>query len=219
MLNISLQTTYQNVTFTQGETTALRNFLFQYRVNLNARQQSVVLHLCFFPAIKNSTLLSLQSARCVVAGRSAAMLTLEPEYLNQYMFCVPETPPILTCEGGHVDRLQSLLPGCIKVLSKLQIILNVILIAIDNNEISRRDLLKLFSILLEPSEYHSLIGRPEGNQFINKLKFLKLIPKSQNSVLHLPSDTYDPKDSFITGLFEGQSVFQLLHFQMYTWLL
>ena len=100
VLNISSQTTYQNVTFTQGEATALRNFLFQYRVNLNARQQSVVLRLCIFPAIKNSTIHSLQSARCVVAGRSAAMLMLEPEYLNQYMFCIPQTPPILTCERG-----------------------------------------------------------------------------------------------------------------------
>ena len=212
VLNISSQTTYQNVAFTQGEATALRNFLFQYRVNLNVGQQSVVSCLCIFPAIKNSTLHSLQSARCVVAGRSAAMLMLEPEYLNQYMFCIPQNPIILNCERGYIGSLQSMLPNNTWTLTKLQVILYVILLAIEANQISKENLLKFFSIIIAPSEYHSLASGPEGSQFVNKLKSLKFIPTKQNSVLCLPSETYDPIDPIITELFEGQSVFPVSPF-------
>ena len=212
VLNISSQTIYQNVTFTQGEASALRTFLFQYRVNLNVGQQSVVSRLCIFSAIQNTTLYSLQSARCVVAGRSAAMLMLEPEYLNQYLFCIPQTQPILTCERGYIGSLQSMMPNSTWTLTKLQVILYVVLLAIETNQISRETLLKFFSIVLAPSEYHSLASGPEGSQFVNKLKSLKFIPTSQNSVLWLPSETYDPKDPIITGLFEGQSVFPVSPF-------
>ena len=212
VLNISSQTSYQNVIFTQEEAKALRHFLFQYHINLNVGQQSVLSHLCIFSAIQNSTLHSLQNARCVVAGRSAAMLTLEPEYLNQYMFCIPQTPIILTCERGYIGSLQSMIPNSTWILTKLQVILYVVLLAIENNQISRENLLKFFSIVLAPSEYHSLASGPEGGQFINKLKSLKFIPTDQNSVLCLPSETYDPKDPVITGLFEGQSVFPVSPF-------
>ena len=212
VLNISSQTAYQNVTFTQEEATALRHFLFQYHVSLNAGQQSVVLRLCIFPAIQNSTLYSLQSARGYVAGRSAAMLMLDPDFLKQYIFCIPQNPIILTCERGYNGSLQSMLPNNTWTLTKLQVILYVIMLAIENNQISRENLLKFFSIVLAPSEYHSLASGPEGSQFINKLKSLKFIPTSQNSVLSLPSETYDPKDPIITGLFEGQSVFPVSPF-------
>ena len=211
VLNISSQTAYQYAVFTQEEATALRHFLFQYRVSINARQQSVVLSLCIFPTIQNSSLHSLQSARCVVAGRSAAMLMSEPECLNKYMFCIPQAPLILTCERGYVGNLQSMLPGSSWLSTKLQVILYVILLAIENNQISRQDHLKFFSIILEPSEYHSLIG-PESSQFITKLKSLRFLPTSQNSVLCLPSETYDPTDHIITGLFEGQKVFPITPF-------
>ena len=212
VLNIS-SPTYQNVVFTQQEAKVLRHFLFQYRISLNAEQRSVVLCLRIFPTIQNISLHSLQSARCVVAGRSGAMLMSEPECLNKYMFCIPQAPPILSCERGYVGNLQSMLPGSSWLSTKLQIMLYVILSAIENNQISRRDLLKFFSIILEPSEYHSLTIGPEGSQFIiNKLKSLKFIPTSQNSVLCLPSETYDPTDLIITGLFEGQSVFPITPF-------
>ena len=212
VLNISSQTAYQNVAFTQEEANALRHFLFQYHVSLTAGQQSVVLRLCIFPTIQNNSLHSLRSARCGVAGKSGAMLMSEPECLNKYMFCIPQAPLILTCERGYVGNLQSMLPGSSWHSTKLQIILNVILFAIENNQISRQDLLRFFSIILEPSEYHSLIIGPEGSQFTNKLKSLKFIPTSQNSILCLPSETYDPTDIIITGLFEGQNVFPFTPF-------
>ena len=212
VLNILSQTAYQNVIFTKEEAIALRHFLFQYHVSLNVGQQSVLSRLCIFSAIQNSTLHSLQSVRCVVAGRSAAMLMLEPEYLNQYMFCIPQTPIILNCERSYIGSLQSMIPNSTWTLTKLQVILYVVLLAIENNQISRENLLKFFSIVLAPSEYHSLASGAEGGQFINKLKSLKFIPTNQNSVLCLPSETYDPKDPVITGLFEGQSVFPVSPF-------
>ena len=212
VLNISSQIAYQNVTFTQEEATALRHFLFQYRNYLNVGQQSVMLRLCIFSTMQNSTLHSLQSARCVVAGRYAAILMLEPEYLSQYIFCIPQTPIILICERGYIGSLQSMIPNSTWTLTKLQVILYVVLLAIETNQISRENLLKFFSIVLAPNEYHSLASGPEGSQFINKLKSLKFIPTDQNSVLSLPSETYDPKDPVITGLFEGQSVFPVSPF-------
>ena len=212
VLNISSQTAYQNVVFTQEEATALRHFLFQYHVSLNTGQQSVVLRLCIFPAKQNNSLHSLQSARYVVAGRSAALVMSDPECLNKYMFCIPQTPLIITCERGYVGNLQSMLPGSSWHPTKLQVILYVILSAIENNQISRQDLLKFFSIILEPSEYHSLIIEPEGSQFSNKLKSFKFVATSQNSALCLPSETYDPTDQIITELFAGQNVFPIVPF-------
>ena len=207
VLNISSQTTYQNFVFTQEEATALRHFLLQYHVRLTTEQRAVVLRLCIFSTIQNNSLHSLQSAKCFVAGRSAAMLMSEAECLNKYMFCIPQAPLILACERGYVGNLQSMLPGSSWLSTKLQVILYVILLAFENNQISRQKLLKFFSIILEPSEYHSLIAGPEGSQFINKLKSSRFIPTSQNSVLCLPSETYDPTDLIITGLFEDQNVF------------
>ena len=212
VFNISSQTAYQNVVFTQEEATALRYFLFQYCVSLNAVQQSVVLHLGIFPAIQNNSLHSLQSAKCYVAGRSAALVMSEPECLNKYMFCIPQTPLILKCEGVHAGNLQSMLPGSSWRPTKLQVILYVILLAIENNQISRQDLLKFFSIILEPSEYHSLVIEPESSQFNNILKSVKFVPTSQNLGLCLPSETYDPTDHIIAELFAGQNVFPIAPF-------
>ena len=214
VLNISSQTAYQNVVFTQEEATALRHFLFQYPVSLNAGQQSVLLCICIFPAMRNNSLYSLQSTRCYIAGKSAAMVMSEPKCLNKYLFCIPQSPLIITCERGYVRNLQSMLPGGSWLPTKLQVILYVILSAIENNRTSKQDLLKFFSIILEPSEYHSLIIEPEGSQLINKLKPFKFIPTrlSQNSGLSLPSETYDPTDHIITGLFAGQNVFPIAPF-------
>ena len=212
VLNISLQTSYQNIVFTQEEAIALRYFLFQYRFNLNSGQQSVVLHLRIFPTIQTNTLYSLQTARYMVAGRSAALLTSEPECLSKYKFCIPQAPAILTCERGYASNLQSMLPSNCWFLTKLQAVLYVILFAIENNHISKQDMLKFFSILLEPSEYHSLIIGAEGSQVINKLRSLKFIPTSQNGNLHSPSETYDPKDVTVKGLFEDQDVFPVTPF-------
>ena len=212
VLNISLQTSYQNIVFTQEEAMALRYFLFQYCFNLNSGQQSVVSHLHIFPTIQNNTLYSLQTARYTVAGRSAAMLMSEPECLSKYKFCIPQVPAILTCERGYASNLQSMLPSNCWFLTKLQAVLHVILFAIENNHTSKQDMLKFFSILLEPSEYHSLIIGAEGSQVINKLRSLRFIPTSQSGNLHLPSETYDPKDIFVKGLFEDQDVFPVTPF-------
>ena len=212
VLNISLQTSYQNIIFTQEEAIALRHFLFQYCFNLNSGQQSVVSHLRIFPTIQNNTLYSLQTARCTVAGRPAAMLMSEPECLSKYKFCIPQAQVILTCERGYASILQSMLPSNCWFLTKLQAVLYVILFAIESNHISKQDMLKFFSILLEPSEYRSLIIGAEGSQVINKLRSLKFIPTSQNGNLYLPSETYDPKDVIVKGLFEGKDVYPVTPF-------
>ena len=212
VLNISSQTSYQNILFTQEEAIALRHFLFQHRFNLNSGQNSVVSYLRIFPTIQNNILHSLQTARYIVAGRSAAMLMSEPECLSKYKFCIPQAPVILFCEGGFASNLQSMLPGNSWFLTKLQVVLYVILVTIENNHISKQDMVKFFSMLLKPSEYHSLITGAEGSQVINKLKSLRFIPTSQNGDLHLPSETYDPKDAVVKGLFEAQNAFPVTPF-------
>ena len=209
VLNISSQSTYQNVVFTQEEAKALRNFLFQNDFTLDAKQQSVALYLSIFPAIQ-SNLHSLQSARYRVAGKFTAMLISEPECLDKYLCCIPQAPLILTCEKGYVINLQSMLPGHSWHSTKLQVILYVILPSIENDQIE--EFLLFFSVVLEPSEYHSLASGPEGSQFINRLKSFKFIPISQKSILCLPSETYDPKDPIVTGLFEGLNVFPIAPF-------
>ena len=212
VLNISSQTSYQKILFTQEEAIALRHFLFHYRFNLNSGQQLVMFHLCIFPTTQNNMLHSLQSATNTVAGRSAAMLMSESEYLSKYKFCIPQTPVILICERRYASNLQSMLPGNSWFLTKLQVVLYVILLAIENNHISKQDMVKFFAMLLEPSEYHSLITGVEGSQVINKLKALRFIPTSHNGDLCLPSETYDPRDTVVKGLFEAQSVFPVTPF-------
>ena len=206
VLNISSQTTYQNVVFTQEEAKALRNFLFQNHFTLNPNQQSVVLYLSIFPAVQ-SNLHSLQSARCRVAGKFTALLISEAECLDKYLCCIPQTPLILTCENGYVQNLQSMLLGHSWLVTKTQVILYVILPAIQSDKF-----LIFFSVVLEPREYHSIVNGPEGSRFSDKLRSIKFIPTSQNSVLCLPSETYDPKDLTIKGLFEGLNVFPIAPF-------
>ena len=213
VLNISSsQTTYEHAKFTQGEATALRHFLFQHHVGLSIEQKSVVLNLCIFPTIQNNALHSLSSAKCTVAGKSGAMLVLEPEHLKKYILYIPQTPLILTCEGLFVENLQTMLPGDSWCPTKLQIILYVILVACESKVLSKESIVKFTSILLESNEYQSLISKPESGSFINKLKTLRFIPTSQNCGLYSPSEVYDPEDLVVTELFHGQSVFPVVPF-------
>ena len=207
VLNISSQTAYQNVVFTQEEATALRHFLFQYSFYLSSIQKSVVFNLCIFPAIQNNTLNSMVGANCRVAEGSSVMMIVEPDSLNKYAFCIPRSPLILICEKAYVGNLQTMLPDSSWCPTKLQLILYVISYSFENNLLSDEKLLKFASILLEPNEYHTLINKLESSVMIDKLKSLKFIPTSQDSVLYSPSEVYDPQDSVVKKLFEGQNIF------------
>ena len=212
VLNISSQTAYQNVVFTEEEATALRHFLFQDSFYLSSIQKSVLFNLCIFPAIQNNTLNSMLSANCRVAEGSSVMMMFEPDSFDKYAFCIPRTPLILICERVYVGNLQTMLPDSSWCPTKLQLVLYIISYAFENNLLPDDKLLKFTSILLESNEYQSLVNKPESSVMIDKLKSLKFIPTSQNSVLYSPSEVYDPQDLVATELFQGQNFFPVVPF-------
>ena len=212
VLNISLQTNYKNAVFTQEEATALRHFLFQYHVVLDTRQSSVVLHLCIFPTIQTNALHSLLNAYCKVAGKSGAMVVSEPHVLNKYAFYIPQSPLVLTCEKTYIETLQSMLPNSAWFPTKLQLIVHIILVAFENNVLSREKLLNFTSTLLELNEYYSIISEPKSDFLTNKLRIFKFIPTSHNSDLLSPSEVYDPRDIIVKELFEGHAFFPIAPF-------
>ena len=210
LLTISSQVRYQSVAFTHDEATALRHFIFQYRLKLNKGQKSVALNLQIFTTLQNNTLCSLQNAqnaRCMIAGNSGAMILLDPDSLSRYTPYLLSNPVILTCTKSTIGSLAQILPGCSWFPTKLQIILNVIMPAIESNQLVRESTLKITSTLLEYNEYYSLITGFAGNQLTNRLKSLKFVPVSGKRELCLPSQVYDPKDHDMQELFGGENAF------------
>ena len=214
LLTIASEINYTTVTFTQDEAKALRHFIFQYPVNLSQAQKSVASNLLIFPAIQNNKLNSLQGAKSTVAGKSAAMVVLDPERLNMYRFCIPQFPLILTSDRASIGNLQPTLPESCWFPTKLQIIVYVILSTIQNKQLSREHILKVTAMLLENSEYNLLTNEPEGSILINTLKSLKFIPTSQKLELCTPNNVYDPEDQIVKNLFNGQEVFPIAPFTL-----
>ena len=205
----SQQVRYQHIVFTHDEATALRHFLFQYPIRLNSSQKSVALSLQIFSTLQHNNLCSLNSAKCRIVGKSGAMILLDPDSLSRYTPYIPSNPLILTCTDSTIGRLASVLPASSWFPSKLQIILHVIIPAIENNSLSKESILKVTSTLLEYNEFYNLITGLEGNQLINRLRSLKFIPVSGINTLCNPSEVYDPKDHDIQELFGGENAFPL----------
>ena len=207
LLTISSQMRYQHVLFTHDEATALRHFLFQYPIRLNNSQKSVALNLQIFTTLQHNNLCSLNNAKCRIAGKSGAMILLDPDNLRRYTPYVPSNPLILTCTESTIGRLSSVLPGSSWFPTKLQIILHVIIPAIENNKLSKESILKVTSTILEYNEFYNLITGLEGSQLINRLRSLKFIPVSGKNALCIPSEVYDPKDHDIQELLGGENAF------------
>ncbi|XP_065903891.1 sacsin-like [Dysidea avara] len=212
LLTISSQSNYQSVVFTQEEAVALREFLFQYYIDLNIAQKSVLLYLQIFSTIQKGTLYSVQQAKSRVAGKSTTLLIAEPEYLDKYLSFIPPSPVILTCVTSIVDNVQYMLQGACWVPTKLQLITHVILTAIESKQFTRNRILKVTSILSEPGEFYSLAGGQGGSLFISKLKSMKFVPVGQRNDLVLPCEVYNPADRMVKDLFDGQSVFPISPF-------
>ena len=212
LLTIASQASYQNVLFTQNEAKALRHFIFQYPVSLSTVQQTVALSLRIFCTMQNDDLYSLQSAKCTVAGRSAAMIMLEPESLGKYKGCIPKSPLVLTSDKASIENLLSILSGSCWFPTKMQIIIYVILFAIENKQLSRENVLKATAILLETSEYNLLINESESEVLVSTLKSLNFIPTSQRVDLYSASKVYDPEDQILNKLFDGQDIFPIAPF-------
>ena len=201
-----------NVNFTQEEAKAIRHFLFHYPINLNSKQKSVATKLKIFTTLKTDTLTSLHDTKSSLEGKNGTILVLEPECIRKYMFGLPPSPPIITCERDIVRNLHYSLPEACLVVTKLQLIMHVILFAIEKKEISRNNILKIASILLESNEYYNLVSASGGDKFFTKLKVLKYLPTSQTSDLFSPYEVYDPMDHVVKELFEGQNVFPVAPF-------
>ena len=213
VLSISSQMMSQSFTFTQEEAKALRCFLFQYPpVSLSAQQKTVLLNMRIFPSIQSDKLCSLQNAISTVAGKSAAMIVLEPECLNKYKFCIPSSPLLLTYfNKNSIDNLQIMLPRYLWFPTKLEIILHVILQ--NKQKLTKENIMKLFSVILESKEYHSLLTDPDSKLLIDSLLSIKFVPtcKAFNN-LASPCEVYDPEDLIVKELFEGQNVFPVAPF-------
>ena len=209
ILTIASQVNYENILFTQNEAKALRHFIFQYLGSLNMSQKSVALQLHIFPNMQSNKLYSLQAAKCTVAEKSAAMMMLEPESLNKYKFCIPQSPLILTCDRASIGNLVSILPGSCWFPSKIEIIIYVILRALENYQLTRENAIKVMTIILENNEYNILTNESEGAILVNTLKSLSFIPTSQKGDLQSPSKVYDPEDQIVKNLFTGQKVFPI----------
>ena len=212
LLTIASQASYQNVLFTQDEAKALKYFIFQYPVSLSTVQQTVALSLRIFSTMQNNDLHSLQSAKCAVAGSSAAMVMLEPESLSKYKGCIPKSPLVLTSDKASIENLLSTLPGSCWFPTKMQIIIHVILFAIENKQLSRENVLKTTAILLETSEYNLLSNESESDVLVNTLKALNFIPTSQRVDLYSASKVYDPEDQILNNFFNGQDIFPIAPF-------
>ena len=217
LLTISSQMRcYQNAKFTSVEARELRRFIFQHSdkpVKLNECQKSVGLKLKIFPALQHNNLFSLESAKCKIAGHSGAMILLDPTCLDRYTPYLLSDPLILTCTECKSESFESVLPGCSWFPTKLQIILYVIIPAIESHQLMRESTLNITSALLEENEYHSLLinrlDESESNQLIKRLTSLKFVPISGKSELYLPSQVYDPEDHNITELFADENAFPL----------
>ena len=212
LLTIASQTNHQSVLFTQDEARALRCFIFQYPVSLSMVQQSVALNLRVFPTLQNHDLHSLQAAKCTVAGRSAAMIMLEPEGLSKYKFSIPRSPLILTSDRASIENLLATLPESCWFPTKIQIIVHVILFAIENKQLTRENVLKVTAIILDTSEYNLLSSESEGSILTDLLKSLKFIPTSQRVDLYSASMVYDPEDQILQNLFSGEEIFPMAPF-------
>ena len=214
LLSIAAQTSYQSTVFSQEEAKALKYFLFQHPVSifLNAGQKLVAANLGIFTVFQASKLTSLQNVKSYVGGNNVAMLVTEPDIISKYIFCLLPSPLIITCEREIVTNLQARLPGTCWVPTKLQLIVHVILLAVENKQLSRDHILKVTSTLLDPIEYYSLTNASGGQTLANKLRSLKYLPTSQNSDLFSPCEVYDPMDDVVKELFEGQNVFPIAPF-------
>ena len=212
LLSISSQSAYQSVTFTQEEAMTLRQFLFQYRINLNTTQKSVVLCLPMFSTIQKGTLHSVQQAKCTVGGKSASLLVIDTDHISKYLSFFPPNPLILTCEKSIGANVRSILQGVCWAPTKPQLISNVILVGIENKQLTRDCALKVTSLLLEPGEFHSLADEKDGNLFVDKLKSLRFLPTGQKTDLFLPREVFDPTDHVVKELFAGQNVFPVAPF-------
>ena len=214
LLVIATQMNYQNVVFSQEEAKALKYFLFQHPVSisLSAELKLVVTNLSIFTVLQTNNLTSLQNAKNHVGGNNAAMLVTESDIISKYTFCLLPSPLIITCERDIVTNLQAMLPETCWVPTKLQLIVHVILLAVENKRLSRNHILKVTSILLDPTEYYSLTSTSGGQTLVNKLWSLKYLPTSQNSDLFSPCELYDPTDHVVKELFEGQNVFPIAPF-------
>ena len=212
LLTISSKASYQDAEFTSNEARALRRFIFQYsdkHVELNDSQKSVALKLKIFPALRHDNLFSLESAIYEIEGNSGTMILLDSTCLDRYTPYLLPDPLILTCTECKMENFKSMLPGCSWFPSKLEIILYIIIPAIESQQLTRESTLRITSTLLEENEYHSVLTTQldKASCLTDRLKSLKFVLTSEESELCLPSQVYDPEDQNIKELFEDENAF------------
>ena len=208
-LSISLRLSFKHATFTTKEAKAIQHFLFQHDIQLTKEQSNMVLTLCIFPAVRNNALYSLSSAKTtIIQGETGAIMIAESIFPSNYKCYLPETPVILTCSASILANLQSMLPAeAIQSFTKAQLTLYVMLPAIENDQLSRDDIIRYTSIILEPKEYHSLLDSSEGDNIFSKLQSLHFLPSNKRGPLLSPLKVYDPNDDMVVELFKGQEVY------------
>ena len=208
VLSLSSRHTYfADVVFTNKEADVLREFLFQHELALEDEQKSVLCSLRIFRVLKTSVLQSLVSARCILEGINSTILIAGPQCPSNYLPYIPKSPLVLCCSDTVVSRVISTLPDMCRKFEKSEIISHFILPALDRNEYKRDDVIKITSMLLEPQEYYSLVNQIDDDLFFHKFQSLRFLPTDENGLLCSPSETFDPTDSILEGLYNGYNVF------------
>ena len=208
-LNISLRPSIKSAKFTSKQGRALRQFIFQQHVELTQEQARMIANLCIFPAVQNDTLYSLASVKTTIRAKTGTIIISQSDFPRDYKQYIPETPVILTCNTVTLTNLQSMLPKISFSFTKAQLILYVMLPAVERQQLSRDDIIKCTAIILKPEEYFSLVNSSEGDDLYDKLQSLKFLPTNRNSSLFSPSQVYDPDDDVVRELFKGQEIYPI----------
>ena len=168
----------------------------------------MVSNLCIFPAVQNDALYSLASVKTTIGAKPGTIIISETYFPRNYKQYMPKTPVILTCNTATLKTLQSVLPKISFSFTKAQLILYVMLPAIESQQLSRDDITEFTSIILKPTEYYSLVNPSEGDNLLySKLQSLKFLPTNKHSSLLSPSQVYDPDDDVVGELFKGHEVY------------
>ena len=207
LLEICSKLSVQHEPFTFKEAKALRTFLFQRHIELTKKQSNLVIAMRIFPAVQSNTLYSLSSAKTTIEGKTNAVMIAKSDFPSDYKHYMPAIPVILTCSGFTIKNLQSMLPKSVWSFTKAELTLFVMLPAIKKAQLSRDEIIKYTSVILEPKEYYSLISSPEGDDLVFKLQSLKFLPTNESGPLLSPSEVCDPSDDTTVELFRGQEVY------------
>jgi len=213
VLSLLSQHTYiADVKFTKNEADALRELFFQHKIAVDDKHTTILCSLKMFSALKSDVLQSIASAQCCLEEEDSTIFITESECPSYYMPFIPEQPLMICCSDTIVSNVIFALPGFCRKFEKSQLVGHMILPALERNEFTRDNVIKITSMLLEPQEYYTFRSSIHDDLFFHKFQLLKFLPTDSDGVLCSPSETFDPTDPILVALYEGLNVFPVFPF-------